>query len=93
MWRGGEINTRLIPGYTTGHRSPAAPIRLTELDIEERARLQVLPFNKATSIISSPAVIGNINCVVYTHLLSTTPTQILKQMILEIKTSPRLSLI
>lgn len=70
MWRGKEINTRLIPGHTAGHRSPASSVRLTELDLEERARLQVLPFNKVTSIISPPAVIGNINCVVCTYLLS-----------------------
>lgn len=70
MWRGGGINTRLIPGYTTGHRSPASSVRLAELNLKERACLQVLPLNKATSIISPPAVIANINCVVYTCLLS-----------------------
>lgn len=32
--------------------------------------MQVLPFNKAAAIISPPAVIGNINCMVYTCLLS-----------------------
>lgn len=64
------IKTRLLPGYTTGHRSPASTPRLTDLHSEERAYLQVLPSNKATSIISHPAVIGNNDCMVYSHLLS-----------------------
>lgn len=64
----GRINTRLIPGYTTGHRSAASSLGLAQLDLKERACLQVLSLNKTTSIISPPAVFANINCVVYTRL-------------------------
>lgn len=61
----GVIKTRLIRGYITGHVSSI----LSALDLEW-THLKPLPPSKAASDISPLAVIGNIDCTVYSHLLS-----------------------
>lgn len=68
--QGTGINTRLIRRSGTGHRSPARSVRRAELDLKERAFLQVRPLYKVTSIISPPAVCAYSGCVAHSHRLS-----------------------